>query len=132
MSIQILQYFQIGLLQDIKNKGDEEHHELTKMIDERAQLQQQYNVAIQQKKEIEGRVEEIMKDKNKADKMASKDFKEKDEAKILAQKTQAIVHKLYKAILKVPIVVEATMEEKVLKIGEVIKRFRSQIEDLQL
>jgi hypothetical protein len=34
--------------------------------------------------------------------------------------------------MKVPIVVEATMEEQVLKIGEVIKGFPTRIEDLQL
>lgn len=43
-----------------------------------------------------------------------------------------IVQKLYKEMLEVPIVVEATMEEQVLKIGEFIKGFQSKIEDLQL
>jgi len=39
---------------------------------------------------------------------------------------------LYKEILEVPIVVEATMEEQVLKNCEVIKGFPMRIEDLQL
>jgi hypothetical protein len=39
---------------------------------------------------------------------------------------------LYKVISEVPILVEATMEEKVLKIGDVIKGFYEKIEDLKL
>jgi cell fate (sporulation/competence/biofilm development) regulator YmcA (YheA/YmcA/DUF963 family) len=39
------------------------------------------------------------------------------------QKTQATVQKLYKEIPEVPLVVEATMEEQVQMIGEVIKGF---------
>jgi hypothetical protein len=50
----------------------------------------------------------------------------------MAQKTQVVIQKLYKEIPEVPIVVEATMEEKVLKIGEVIKGLCMRIEDLQL
>jgi hypothetical protein len=38
--IQILQYFQMGLLQEIKSRGYESHQALTKMIEERDQLQQ--------------------------------------------------------------------------------------------
>jgi hypothetical protein len=41
----------------------------------------------------------------------------------MANKTQAAVQKLYKAIPKVPLVVEATMEEQVQMIGEFIKGF---------
>jgi hypothetical protein len=59
-------------------------------------------------------------------------LKEKDKVEGIVQKTQTTVQKLYKAIPEVPIVVEATMEEQVLKIGEVIKGFRVQIEDLKL
>jgi hypothetical protein len=70
-------------------------------------------------------VEEVMKEKNEAEERVKKALKEKDEAKTIAQKTQAPVHKLYKTILEVPIVVEDTMEEKVLDINEVIKGFRS-------
>jgi hypothetical protein len=44
MSIQILQDLQIGILQEIKSRGDEAHQELTKIMDERAQLQQQYDI----------------------------------------------------------------------------------------
>jgi hypothetical protein len=42
----------------------------------------------------------------------------------MVQKTQAVIQKLYKEMPEVPIVVEATMEEQVLKIGEVIKGFQ--------
>jgi hypothetical protein len=86
-------------------------------------LQQQYDIALQQKKEVEGRVEEVMKDKNEAKERVNKSLKEKDEDESIVQKTQAVVHKLYKEIPEVPIVVEATMEEQVLKINEVIKGF---------
>jgi hypothetical protein len=41
----------------------------------------------------------------------------------MEMKTQEIVQKLYKDIPKVPLVVEATMEEKVQMISEVIKGF---------
>jgi hypothetical protein len=68
-------------------------------------------------------VEEVMKYKNKVEERVNKSLKEKDEAEIMAQKTQATVQKLYKEILGSPIVVEATMEEQVLNIGEVIKGF---------
>jgi hypothetical protein len=50
----------------------------------------------------------------------------------MAHKTQVVVHKLYREKLEVSIVVESTMEEQVLKIGEVIKGFRMKIEDLHL
>jgi len=45
---------------------------------------------------------------------------------------QTTVQKLYKAIPEVPLVVEETMEEQVKMIGEVIKGFRRQIEDLKI
>jgi hypothetical protein len=48
------------------------------------------------------------------------------------QKIQEAVQNLYKEIPEFPIVVEATMEEQVLNIGEVIKGLREQIQDLQL
>jgi hypothetical protein len=50
----------------------------------------------------------------------------------MAQKTQAFVQKLYKEMTEISIVVEATMEEQVLNIGEVSKGFQVNIEDLQL
>jgi hypothetical protein len=68
-------------------------------------------------------VEEVMKDKNQVEERVNKSIKEKDEAEILAHKTQAVIQKLYKAIMEVLIVVEATMEEQVLKIGKVVKGF---------
>jgi molecular chaperone DnaK (HSP70) len=89
-------------------------------------------MTLQQKREVEGRVEEVLKNKDEAEERAKKSLKEKDEVESIAQKTQATVQKLYKEIPEVPIVVEATMEEKVLKIGDVIKGFCEQIEDLKL
>jgi hypothetical protein len=46
-------------------------------------------------------------------------------------KTQAMVQNLYKKIPEVPLVVEATKEKQVHMIGEVIKGFQLQIEDLK-
>jgi len=43
-----------------------------------------------------------------------------------------MLKKLYKSIHEVPIVVEATMEQKVIKMGEIIKGFQEYIQDLQL
>jgi hypothetical protein len=54
-----------------------------------------------------------------------KSFKEKDESRSMAKKTQETVQKLYKEIPEVPLVVEVTMEEQVQMIGEVIKGFIS-------
>jgi isocitrate dehydrogenase kinase/phosphatase len=79
---------------------------------------------------VEGRVETVMKDKNEVKERAMQALKEKDEVKIMAQKTQVVIQNLYKEILDVPIVVEATMEEHVLKISESIKGFNTKIKDL--
>jgi hypothetical protein len=103
-----------------------------RVMDERVQLQEQYDIVLQQKKEFEGWVEEVLKDKNEAKERVRKSLKEKDEAETISKKTQAVVQKLYKAIQKVPIVVEYTMEEQVLNIVKFIKGFRAQIEDFQL
>jgi len=73
-----------------------------------------------------------MKDKTEVEQRVKKYLKEKDKVEGIVQKTQTIVQKLYKVIPEVPIVVEATMEEQVLIIDEVIKGFRVQIEDLKL
>jgi phage shock protein A len=94
-----------------------------KIMDERDQLQQQYDTALQQKKEVEGLVEEVIKDKIKVEKRVNKCLKEKDEVESIEHKTQATIYKLYKAILEEAILVEATMKEQVLNIGEVIKGF---------
>jgi hypothetical protein len=77
-------------------------------------------------------VEEVLKDKTEARKGSGNPLRRRMKLKHIVQKTQEVVQKLYKAIPEVPIVVEATMEEQVLNIGEVIKGFRAQIEDLQL
>jgi hypothetical protein len=55
---------------------------------------------------------------------------EKEEVEALVQKTQAIVHKLYKKVLEIPLVI--TMKEQSLKIGEVMKGFKEKIQDLEL
>jgi len=51
-----------------------------------------------------------MKDKNEVKEITDKSQKEKDEAEKMAEKTQAIVQKLCKEIIEVPLVVEDTME----------------------
>jgi hypothetical protein len=53
-------------LQEIQKRGEKAHQELMRIMDERVQLQQQYDVALQQKKEVEFWVEEVLKDKTKA------------------------------------------------------------------
>jgi hypothetical protein len=50
----------------------------------------------------------------------------------LAQKIQATVQNLYKEVPKVPLVVEATVEEKVSKISAVIKGIQNKITKLEL
>jgi seryl-tRNA synthetase len=108
------------------------HQYITRIMDERAQLQKQYDVVLQQKKKVEGQLDEVLKGKNKFEERVKKYLKEKDEVESITQKTQEVVQKIYKEILEVPIVIEATMEEHVLNIGEVIKGFRETIQDLQL
>jgi exonuclease VII large subunit len=123
MSMQKLQDLQAGLVQEIRNRGEEEHRELERIRDERAQLQEKYDTTLQQKREVEGRVEEALKKKYEVEERVEMTVKEKDEVESMVKKTQATVQKLYKAIPEVPLVVEATMEEQVQMIGEVIKGF---------
>jgi hypothetical protein len=78
---------------------------------------------LQKRKEVEGRVDKLLKDKTEAKERVSKSIMEKDGVEHIVQKTQVVVQKLYKEIPEVPIVVEDTMEEQVLNIGEVIKGF---------
>jgi hypothetical protein len=70
---------------------------------------------------VEGKVEEVKNQKNEVEERARIELKEKDEAKSMVQKTQAVLHKLYKEVSEVSIVVEDTILEQVLNIGEVIK-----------
>jgi predicted nucleic acid-binding Zn-ribbon protein len=63
MSMQKLQDLQAGLVQEIRNIGEEEHRELERIRDEWAQLQEKYDTTLQQKREVEGRVEEALKKK---------------------------------------------------------------------
>jgi len=46
-------------------------------------------------------VEEVMKYNNEDEERVRKSLKEKDKAEIMAQKTQVVIHKLYKAISEV-------------------------------
>jgi len=50
----------------------------------------------------------------------------------MAHKKQETIHKLNKEVPIIPLVVEDTMEDKMLNIGKVIKGFRENIEDLKL
>jgi hypothetical protein len=68
-------------------------------------------------------MEEILKTQESAEERETKSQKEKDDADAMVQRTQAVVQKLYKQVPEVPLVVEATMEEQLLKIGDVMKRF---------
>jgi hypothetical protein len=72
MPIHILQSLQIGILHEIRLHADEANWEMTKVMDERAQLQQQYATVLQQKSEVEGKVEGAMKEKNEAKERARK------------------------------------------------------------
>jgi predicted nucleic acid-binding Zn-ribbon protein len=58
-------------------------------------------------------------------------LKEKDEVEQQAEKIQQAIQKLYKDIPEMSMVVEATLEEQVSKIREVIKGFHTRIEDLE-
>jgi hypothetical protein len=88
---------------------------LDKLRDESAQVQAQYEIALQQKKDIEGHIEEVLKNNEGVEARALKALQEKEEAEAMVQKTQAIVQKLYKKVPEVPLVIEATMEEQFVK-----------------
>jgi uncharacterized protein (DUF3084 family) len=81
---------------------------------------------------VEGKVEEVKKEKNEVKERARKAQKEKDEAESMAQKTQAVIQKLYKEMPEVSDSSRSYYGREVLKIGKVIKGFQSNIEDLQL
>jgi hypothetical protein len=105
----------------------------TRLRDESAQVQTQYDMTLQQKKELEGRMEEIMKTKEGAEERETKNPKRRRMMqKLWYRRRRPLSNKLYKQVPEVPLVIEATMEEQLLKIGEVMKRFREQIQDLQL
>jgi hypothetical protein len=72
-------------------------------------------------------MEEIMRVKEGIEEREMKEHKEKEEAEFMVQKMQTNVQNLYKQVAEVPLVIEATMEEQFLKIGEVVKIFREKI-----
>jgi hypothetical protein len=50
-------------VQEIKNGGDTMNQDLERLRDERAQVQEKYDISLQQKKDIEGRIEEVLNNK---------------------------------------------------------------------
>jgi type IV secretory pathway VirB4 component len=101
------------------------------VTDEKAQMQQKYTIVIHEKTAIEEKVERILKDKSKVKEKAYRILKEKDEVEQQEERIQQAIQKLYKDILEMPSVVEATMEEQVSNIREVIKGFCTRIEELK-
>jgi len=65
--IHILQILKIGILHEIRLRAYEAKQEITKLMNERDQLQQQYEISIQKKREVEGKVEGAMKEKDEAE-----------------------------------------------------------------
>jgi hypothetical protein len=57
---------------------------MTKVMDERAQLKQEYATNLQQKSEIEEKVEGVMKENNEHEESAKKYLKYKDDVEIMA------------------------------------------------
>jgi hypothetical protein len=101
------------------------------VTDEKTETEKKYTNALQEKSKVEEKVDRALKEKNESKEKVEKVLKEKDGAEKMEQQIQTVVQKLYKEIPEVLIVVEATMEEQVLRINEVIKGFRTRIEDLQ-
>jgi len=52
MPVHLLQSLEIGILNEIRLSAYEENREMTKVMDERAQLQQQYATTFHQKREF--------------------------------------------------------------------------------
>jgi hypothetical protein len=90
MPIHILQSLQVGIFHEIRLCVDEANKEMTKVMDERAQIQQQYEIALQEKSEVAEKVEGVMKEKNEAEERVEKSLKEKDEVEKMAQKNKRL------------------------------------------
>jgi hypothetical protein len=123
LPIHRIEELQAQLVQEIRHRGNTAHQDLVKLRDESTHIQMQYDMALWKKKELEDKMEEIMKTQESAEERETKSQKEKDDADAMVQRTQVVVQKLYKQVPEVPLVVEATMEEQLLKIGDVMKRF---------
>jgi hypothetical protein len=61
------------------------------MQDERSQVQTQYEMALQQKKEIEGHIEEVIKNNEGAEARDMKSLQEKEENEAMVQKIESVV-----------------------------------------
>jgi heterodisulfide reductase subunit B len=89
----------------------------------KTELQQDYRNSLQEKSTAEEKDEMILKEKSEVEEKDERILKEKDEVEQQVEKIQQAIQKLYKDILEIPMVVEATLEEQVSKIREVIKGF---------
>jgi hypothetical protein len=69
-------------------------------------------------------MEEIMRMKEGTEERETKDKRRRMKWKLWYRRHRSTCPKLYKQVPEVPLVIEATMEEQLLKIGEVMKGFR--------
>jgi hypothetical protein len=101
-------------------------------VKEKSEAEGKIEKALKEKSEVEVRAKRFLKEKGKAEAKADKYLKEKDEVKQLAEKIQATVQSLYKEVPKVPLVVEATVEDQVSNISIIIKGLQNKIIELEL
>jgi phage shock protein A len=89
----------------------EKQVELT--VKEKSEAEGKVDKSLKQKSKVEVRAEKALKDKEEGESNVGIALKEKDEVECLTEKIQAIVHNLFKEVLEVPLVVEATIEEHI-------------------
>jgi hypothetical protein len=58
-------------------------------------------------------------------------LQEKDEAEKKVERVQQAIQKIYREILEIPMVIEATIKEHIYNISEVIKEFCNNIGELE-
>jgi len=92
--------------------------ELAKVMTDKVELQKDYTIVVQEKDEAKKKVEMILK--------------EKEEVEQQVERIYRSIQKLYKVILEVTMVVDATLEEHVSKISEFIQGFHTRIREFKV
>jgi hypothetical protein len=87
--------------------------ELEKVAVKSTYLQKEYTTVIQEKATTEEKAGMMLKEKSNVEEKAERILKEKDEVEKQAKRIQHAIQKLYKDILEMLMVVEATLEEQV-------------------
>jgi hypothetical protein len=77
-------------VQEIKHRGDATHRDLDRLRDESAQVKAQYEISLQQKKDIEGRIEEVLKNNEGVEARALKDYRKRRKQKLWCRRRKPL------------------------------------------